>query len=195
MQSTAIESETKRQRKTCALHNRQVQKWPTFPPTTYMLASPPRGSNRKRCTPRAVLTSPIGNGQKEDFDVGLIRTDAPEGTRFLVLRIRPLCHNARPMNPLLSGDVEIVLSPTPRRRGLPHAIGDPESVFCYWRGEPRCPGRSGEAEKMSEPRHSPVYRHLWFRWWAGSGQPSRPLAHLPCHSSSIVLFRSDRAPR
>ena len=27
-------------------------------------------------------------------DVGLIRTDAPEGTRFLVLRIRPLCHNA-----------------------------------------------------------------------------------------------------
>ena len=30
-----------------------------------------------------------------DFDVGLIRTDAPEGTRFLVLRIRPLCHHAR----------------------------------------------------------------------------------------------------
>ena len=28
------------------------------------------------------------------FDVGLIRTDAPEGTRFLVLRIRPLCHHA-----------------------------------------------------------------------------------------------------
>ena len=28
------------------------------------------------------------------LDVGLIRTDAPEGTRFLVLRIRPLCHHA-----------------------------------------------------------------------------------------------------
>ena len=33
--------------------------------------------------------------QKENtLDVGLIRTDAPEGTRFLVLRIRPLCHHA-----------------------------------------------------------------------------------------------------
>ena len=34
--------------------------------------------------------------QKNNFvvDVGLIRTDAPEGTRFLVLRIRPLCHHA-----------------------------------------------------------------------------------------------------
>ena len=32
--------------------------------------------------------------KKQDLDVGLIRTDAPEGTRFLVLRIRPLCHNA-----------------------------------------------------------------------------------------------------
>ena len=32
--------------------------------------------------------------EKKDIDVGLIRTDAPEGTRFLVLRIRPLCHHA-----------------------------------------------------------------------------------------------------
>ncbi|KAK4228868.1 hypothetical protein QBC38DRAFT_474092, partial [Podospora fimiseda] len=31
---------------------------------------------------------------KFPLDVGLIRTDAPEGTRFLVLRIRPLCHHA-----------------------------------------------------------------------------------------------------
>ena len=31
---------------------------------------------------------------KLTLDVGLIRTDAPEGTRFLVLRIRPLCHHA-----------------------------------------------------------------------------------------------------
>ena len=28
------------------------------------------------------------------LDLGLIRTDAPEGTRFRVLRIRPLCHQA-----------------------------------------------------------------------------------------------------
>ena len=31
---------------------------------------------------------------RSSCDVGLIRTDAPEGTRFLVLRIRPLCHHA-----------------------------------------------------------------------------------------------------
>ncbi|KAI4868084.1 hypothetical protein F4820DRAFT_411429 [Hypoxylon rubiginosum] len=32
--------------------------------------------------------------KKKKIDAGLIRTDAPEGTRFLVLRIRPLCHCA-----------------------------------------------------------------------------------------------------
>ena len=40
---------------------------------------------RKRNSPTLQLT----------FDVGLIRTDAPEGTRFLVLRVRPLRHHAR----------------------------------------------------------------------------------------------------
>ena len=34
------------------------------------------------------------NNRQKHVDVGLIRTDAPKGTRFLVLRIRPLCHHA-----------------------------------------------------------------------------------------------------
>ena len=32
--------------------------------------------------------------RKKKVDVGLIRTGAPEGTRFLVLRVRPLRHHA-----------------------------------------------------------------------------------------------------
>lgn len=37
---------------------------------------------------------PLAKKGQKHIDVGLIRTDAPEGTRFLVLRIRPLCHHA-----------------------------------------------------------------------------------------------------
>jgi hypothetical protein len=36
----------------------------------------------------------VAKEAKKKLDLGLIRTDAPEGTRFLVLRIRPLCHQA-----------------------------------------------------------------------------------------------------
>ena len=50
-----------------------------------MLSAPKRGKN-----------TPVWTGKihKKKSDVGLIRTAAPEGTRFLVLRIRPLCHHA-----------------------------------------------------------------------------------------------------
>ncbi|KAF2013457.1 hypothetical protein BU24DRAFT_424471 [Aaosphaeria arxii CBS 175.79] len=46
---------------------------------------PPRGSSYtlKRKSPTA---SPPNNSKKKELDVGQIRTDAPEGTRFLVLR-------------------------------------------------------------------------------------------------------------
>ncbi|KAK2023752.1 hypothetical protein LX32DRAFT_131380 [Colletotrichum zoysiae] len=81
--------------------------------------------------------------------------------------------------------------------GCPMPSGTQRVSSAIGGGEPTCPGRSGEAEKMSEPRHSPVYRHLLVSTCGRAGSANHP-ARWPTYRAilprSFYLFRSDRAP-
>lgn len=53
-----------------------------------------KGSSNKKSDVYTHRYTYKGKGQKIPIDAGLIRTDASEENRFLVYRIRPLCHCA-----------------------------------------------------------------------------------------------------